>query len=75
MDEPVIDPTTLNDDQSNVDTVPRFDKAWLLHAMSENKNRSPITKERITDPLIPDYRLMEAIECYMDGLPKSFFKV
>ncbi|OGT25945.1 MAG: hypothetical protein A3I77_01665 [Gammaproteobacteria bacterium RIFCSPLOWO2_02_FULL_42_14] len=70
MDDPVIDPTTLNAaaltwisapeseketlDRGNFDEVPRFERKWLERAVSDKDGDSPMTRQPIVTPLISD---------------------
>ena len=83
MDDPVIDPTTLNAaattwvsaaeseketlDQGNYNEVPRFERTWLERAIAEKDGDSPMTRQPIVTLLISDSAMKVRIEDFVQS--------
>jgi hypothetical protein len=65
MDNPVIDPTTLNAGRNNIDEVPRVERAWLERVIAESNGISPFTRQPIVSLLIPDAQRKTDIENFV----------
>lgn len=81
MDDPVIDPTTLNDtallwldtpesqksalDRGNYDEAHRFERSWLERAINDKGGKSPMTRQDVEIALISDSKRKDEIDNFV----------